>query len=93
MAMKAVLRFLAALAPAHLLQNSRDTNALHRVFADLFGGLSLFLPCSGVRIGRPPTTCENLTGSRLPVAIVGTKCPAQRDQRFSSDEVAIAGIA
>ena len=26
------LRFLAALAPAHLLQNSRDTKALHPVF-------------------------------------------------------------
>jgi len=32
MAMKAGLRFLAALAPAHLLQNSRDTKALHPVF-------------------------------------------------------------
>jgi hypothetical protein len=27
-----VLRFLAALALAHLLQSSRDTNALHPVF-------------------------------------------------------------
>ncbi len=29
---KSRLRFLAALAPAHLLQNSRDTKALHPVF-------------------------------------------------------------
>ena len=30
--MKAVLRFLAALPPAHLLQKWRDTNGLHPVF-------------------------------------------------------------
>ena len=30
--MDVVLRFLAALALAHLLQCSRDTNALHPVF-------------------------------------------------------------
>ena len=38
------LRFLAALAPAHLLQNSRDTKALHPVFFRLVSKLAVLSP-------------------------------------------------
>jgi hypothetical protein len=44
--MDVVLRFLAALALAHLLQCSRDTNALHPVFSDRANAGSFFLQCS-----------------------------------------------
>ena len=44
--MDVVLRFLAALALAHLLQCLRDTNALHPVFSDRANAGSFFLQCS-----------------------------------------------
>jgi hypothetical protein len=79
-----VLRFLAALAPAHLLQKPRDTNALHPVFSRpgyrlvvLSPAFFLMLPASstdlrkiltGSEIGRSKGGAANVSCGEVAIA-------------------------
>ncbi len=91
--MKAGLSFLAALAPAHLLQKWRDTNGLHPVFCGPDEQLAVLSP---VFWNAHQTTSGDLrkflTALRLLPVGIWLESLSSAISRLSSDEVAIGGI-
>lgn len=88
------LRFLAALAPAHLLQNSRDTKALHPVFCCL-GSRPVSLSAVFSKASQTffPDLRIFLTGFSAPVFAQASQARRGSPGPVSFDEVAMtAGL-